>query len=257
VLLGGAGNDSLYDGDSGSNELYGGDGDDSVSSYYGNDYLSGGNGNDRLGMYGGDYVADGGAGNDTLDGSRGNMQLSGGAGDDTLLFKDIGSTGLFGGSGRDLLHIETVTAAAPYQVVASGGAGDDTIEMVRKGNSAITATGGEGADIYELSGASRLDSLTIKDFVVGAGGDRIDLSGLFTGEMGARDPYAAGVLLLVGNGSATVITLDRDGTAGPDTGYVLATVHNVTPAGIKDSIVYSEPAPLELVGVAPAEFPIG
>ncbi|HEX8614818.1 MAG TPA: calcium-binding protein, partial [Telluria sp.] len=260
VLLGGAGNDDLYD-YYGNDQLYGGDGDDVLNGAGNEGYLSGGNGNDKISMYGAAHVADGGAGNDTLSGSNGDMQISGGAGDDKLSFEATGNSALFGGSGRDVLSVRSELSATPYKVVVNGGADDDIMKLDRYfGNTAITATGGTGVDTYEVSGEGRLGSLAIKDFAVGVGGDRFDVTELFTAAMRASDPYAAGVLLLVKNGTSTVIALDRDGKAGPDTGYVLATVENVTPAGIKDSIVWMDAAagaaaaPLELVGQAPDAF---
>ena len=157
-----------------------------------------------------------------------------------------------GGDGNDWIDVTYVIYQPKVNTtVIHGGAGDDIIQVARWGNAAIAATGGEGADIYQLFSTSRLDTLTIKDFVAGAGGDRIGVRALFTAGMRATDPYAAGVLLLVKNGASTMIALDLDGKAGPDTGFVLATVENVTAAAIKDSIVYLDAAPVALVGQAP------
>jgi hypothetical protein len=105
--------------------------------------------------------------------------------------------------------------------------------------------------------------LTITDFAVGPGGDRLDVRYLFNAEMRATDPYTAGVLLLAESGGATVVTRDRDGRAGPETAYMVATVENVTPAGLKDGVVWTDAptgaaaAPLDLVGQAPDFFQAG
>ena len=143
-----------------------------------------------------------------------------------------------------MVRTEIVTFSAlsitPSRAVASGGLGDDPIEVVR--NTDITASGGEGVDTCELSGAGRLGTLTIKYFAVGLGGDRFDVSDLFSATMRAGDPCAAGVPLLVKNGSSTLIALDRDGAAGADTAYVLATANHVTPASLKAPIAYPKPA---------------
>ncbi|CUI04234.1 calcium-binding protein [Massilia antarctica] len=255
-LLGGAGNDHLSD-SHGDDQLYGGDGDDELDASSGSDVLSGGNGNDKITTSNGNHVADGGAGNDTLSGQNGNMQFNGGSGDDVLSVDGSGNQGLFGGSGRDLLRIVSGLAATPGHVVAGGGAGNDTIVLVRDGgNTEVIASGGAGSDTYELSGSGRLGTLTIKDFAVGTGGDRFDVTDLFSASMRSSDPYAAGILRLVQRGSATVVVLDNDGSAGADTAYVLATVENVAAAALKANIVYADVpaatamAPLELVGVA-------
>ncbi|MDQ1924704.1 calcium-binding protein [Massilia pseudoviolaceinigra] len=265
-LFGGAGNDHLSDGglQVDQNQVYGGDGDDVLEGRFGGGSYSGGNGNDTLTMTYGIQVADGGAGNDTLVATDGyNIQLNGGSGDDLLTYYGPGNSGLFGGSGRDVLNIVSDVYVTSSSVVAGGGAGDDTIKLVRNAaHIQVNATGGEGVDTYELSGAGRLGTLTIKDFMVGAGGDRFDVSDLFTAAMRATDPYEAGVLLLVKNGSSTVITLDRDGKAGPETGYVLATLENTTPASVKAHIVYTETpatsaAAIELVGLASVDMQLG
>jgi hypothetical protein len=95
VMVGGAGNDSLK---VPSNfllpvEMYGGDGNDTLTGGAGSDLLDGGAGDDKI---------FGGGGNDTLLGGLGNDTLSGDTGDDLLLGGD-GSDQLSGGAGRDVL----------------------------------------------------------------------------------------------------------------------------------------------------------
>lgn len=109
-LFGGSGNDKLYGHDNhdylfggfGKDELYGGNGNDSLYGDAGKDKLYGGVGHDAL--YGGsdNDVLYGEAGNDRLIGAHGADILQGGAGDDYL----DGGTGddrLAGGAGNDIL----------------------------------------------------------------------------------------------------------------------------------------------------------
>ena len=76
--LTGAGNDDLLDGGTGNDVMAGGGGGDRLLGRDGNDYLSGETGNDTL---------QGEAGDDTLDGGSGDDVLSGGTGSDTYLFR--------------------------------------------------------------------------------------------------------------------------------------------------------------------------
>ncbi|WP_240617569.1 putative Ig domain-containing protein [Acinetobacter oleivorans] len=98
TLYGDAGNDNIH-GDGGSDILYGDDGDDHLTgdvtddrTFDGNDQLYGGNGKDSLSGFDGNDILDGGAGddiifggkgNDTFISNEGNDQLSGGEGNDT------------------------------------------------------------------------------------------------------------------------------------------------------------------------------
>ncbi|WP_108820440.1 calcium-binding protein [Pseudovibrio sp. Alg231-02] len=79
-----------------TNELFGGEGDDTISGGSKYDQIYGGTGNDLLKGRAGDDVLKGGDGNDTLDGGIGNDWLNGGKGDDILK----------GGSGDDLFFWE-------------------------------------------------------------------------------------------------------------------------------------------------------
>ncbi|CUI04235.1 Alkaline phosphatase [Janthinobacterium sp. CG23_2] len=260
-LLGGSGNDTM-DGGEGNDQLFGGDGDDVLTGGEGCDTLSGGNGNDQLTTRGGDTVLDGGAGNDTLDGGYSNAQINGGNGNDYLKIIAYGDSGLYGGNGRDILDIRVGNG----RVVASGGADDDIIILRRDmdGNAVVTASGGTGIDTYELHGASRTGSLTVKDFSSGAGGDRIDVRALFTPAMQSGDPLAAGILRFLQSGTSTLVEFDRDGTAGADTAYTLMTLQNVVASSLTaDNLIYVKApavaamAPVQLVGLAPVDMHLG
>ena len=165
VVMGGEGND-VVSGNAGDDVLYGGNGSDTLNggddadtlyadgfqdhvftnfavdaagtlNYLyggaGNDQLIGGEGNDRqfgeanddaiFGMAGTDSL-DGGDGNDTLDGGVGQDTLAGGLGNDTL--RSGGTTDfLNGGFGNDLLVLEQ-----GYRGVATGGAGADVFQLL-------------------------------------------------------------------------------------------------------------------------------
>ena len=125
TVIGGSGNDTLF-GDAffsvslevGSNLLFGGAGDDSITGGYGADTVYGGSGDDYIQGWGARAVGAspggtealrgrdlpdlllGGAGNDTIDGSGGGDTIDGGAGDDRLV-GGVGIDTLTGGPGAD------------------------------------------------------------------------------------------------------------------------------------------------------------
>ena len=94
-------------GNSGSNTLTGGAGNDHINGRGGDDVLSGGAGNDEI---------NGGAGNDILDGGSGSDELEGGSGNDTLIYKlaenNVKGTHdeYDGGSGTDTLELRFTRA---------------------------------------------------------------------------------------------------------------------------------------------------
>jgi len=86
----------------GQDQLIGGDADDSIVSYAGNDALYGNNGNDFLDGGADDDLLYSGEGNDSLIGGMGNDLLYGGDGDD-LVRDYFGFNELYGGAGDDIL----------------------------------------------------------------------------------------------------------------------------------------------------------
>lgn len=180
TLMGGSGNDQLT-GRQGDDLLQGGAGDDIGHGGAGADTLQGGTGNDRLagedgddrlvGAAGADTLighegADGlfgGAGTDTLIGGGGNDNLVGGDGDDWLaggggadsLVGDAGSDTLDGGVGNDMLDGRESVNAFPEMDFLNGSNGDDTL-LLGPGD---YATGGDGADWFELSDLSPGDDI--------------------------------------------------------------------------------------------------
>ncbi|HRQ82291.1 MAG TPA: calcium-binding protein, partial [Azospirillaceae bacterium] len=185
VWLGG-GNDT-YQGDNGGaggtriDEVYGGDGDDTIRMGGGADVAYGETGDDRLSGGDGDDRVYGGVGNDMLWGNLGNDWAEGGDGADTLwgnegddmLLGDAGNDVFFGGDG-----VDTIT----------GGTGDD--EM----------TGGTGGDIFIIRQGDGFD--TILDFK--AGPDKLDLSDFHFANAADALSHAAD------SANGVVITLDDD-----------------------------------------------
>ncbi len=116
---GGAGDDMIRSG-AGRDDVFGNTGNDIIDAGNGHDVVYGGDGDDILrGGAGRDYM-EGGAGNDTLTGGTGGDVLSGGLGDDSLIGEQ-GNDSVYTGAGRD-----TVNNSAGSDVVY-GQTADDTI----------------------------------------------------------------------------------------------------------------------------------
>ncbi|MDQ1818051.1 calcium-binding protein [Massilia sp. CCM 9210] len=255
TLNGGAGNDMLA-GHEGDDVLNGGDGDDQLfGDGGGSDVFNGGNGNDRMAVYYGQFVLDGGAGDDTMISAAIDGLLNGGSGNDIIKVQTDGEVGAFGGSGNDRIEINANDYLAQGRVLANGGEGDDTIILTRETQNAnlVTAIGGGGSDRFGVVGSVGTSMFSVRDFAVGAGGDRIDVSARLTGAVPQGDPFASGVLRYLQSGNDTLVQFDADGAAGPQADFVtmmklqgvLATT--LTPENL---ITVVEPA---LVGVAAAE----
>lgn len=156
-LVGGEGDDTLFA--KGSNDsLSGSGGDDLFNGNQGSDTLNGGAGNDTL--YGGkdDDFLFGNEGNDVLIGNLGADNLAGGKGDD-LLFGNEGSDTLDGNAGNDTIYggkDNDFLIGSLGNDSLSGDLGDDTVSGV-DGSSASpglgeidTLSGGDGVDRFLL-----------------------------------------------------------------------------------------------------------
>lgn len=150
---GGAGNDRIT-GSSLSEDLQGGDGQDSIFANGGNDTCLGGNGNDSIVGGDGTDSLDGGRGNDSLVGGDGNDLITGHgdndfingqAGNDTLLGGD-GNDYILGGAGNDLCAGE-----------ADDGSGD-TVNG-QGGSDTVLGSDGSGADPNDSVIASAVDTI--------------------------------------------------------------------------------------------------
>ncbi|HHB80664.1 MAG TPA: hypothetical protein ENK83_02800, partial [Aliiroseovarius sp.] len=184
IVYGGGGNDDVTTG-IGADQVFGGSGNDTIRTDDGSDYVEGGSGSDMVWLGGGDdqFEEDdtesageadevyGGDGNDTLDGGGGDDSLEGEAGDD-LLKGGSGNDTLRGGVGNDEIR---------------GGLGNDRLEggdgndVLRGGSENDTLFGGIGQDTLDggtgddtMDGGAGNDTLTGADghdTLTGADGD--------------------------------------------------------------------------------------
>lgn len=196
-LVGNAGN-NMVRGSFQNDYLEGGDGDDVIHDFNlsllpgivsfptDRDEMYGGNGNDTIVSYGGIDILDGGAGNDTLVASSGTSTLRGGAGDDNY---EIGNTGTTIEEGADS-GIDTVRYASNGSYTL--GQNLENLELLRGGTGTGNALdnrligaddtynvdrldGGLGADI--MMGRKGSDTYVVDnagDTIVEAAGEGID-----------------------------------------------------------------------------------
>ena len=180
-VFGQAGNDTIaLDESNGAlpaAQLFGGDGNDTITGGSGNDQLFGQAGNDILLGKGGNDLLFGGDGNDTLTGGAGDDQVFGQAGNDRMIWNP--------GDGTDLFE---------------GGDGTDTAEV----------NGGNGAEQFTLTANGtrvRFDRVTPAPFSLDIG----TTENFVLNMNGGDDTFTAG------NGLASLIQLTVDGGAGNDT----------------------------------------
>ena len=180
-VFGQAGNDTItLDESNGAlpaAQLFGGDGNDTLTGGSGNDLLFGQAGNDTLLGKGGNDLLFGGAGNDTLTGGDGDDQMFGEAGNDRMIWNP--------GDDTDLIE---------------GGDGTDTAEV----------NGGNGAETFTITANGtrvRFDRVNPAPFFLDIG----TTENLVVNANGGDD------IITAGNGLATLIQLTIDGGAGNDT----------------------------------------
>ncbi len=157
-------------------QLFGGNGNDTLTGGSGNDLLFGEAGNDFLLGKGGDDLLFGGAGDDNLTGGVGNDQVFGQAGNDTMIWNP--------GEGTDLNE---------------GGDGTDTV-LVNGGNGAETFT------VTPNGTRVRFDRTTPAPFSLDIG----TTENLQLNMNGGDDTFVGS------NGLAALISLSVDGGAGND-----------------------------------------
>ena len=101
--------------------LFGGDGNDTITGGSGNDQLFGQDGNDTLLGKGGDDLLFGGAGNDVLTGGAGNDQVFGQDGNDRMIWNPGDGSDLFeGGDGIDTAEVNGGNGAENFTISANG-----------------------------------------------------------------------------------------------------------------------------------------
>jgi Ca2+-binding RTX toxin-like protein len=102
-------------------ELYGGNGNDTLTGGAGGDTLFGGADNDNLRGQGGNDLLFGGAGNDVLTGGDADDQVFGEGGDDRMIWNPGDDTDLFeGGDGTDTAEVNGGGGAEQFTVTANG-----------------------------------------------------------------------------------------------------------------------------------------
>ena len=154
----GTNGDNTLTGTAGNDRIYALNGNDTVNAGGGSDLVYGGNGNDALNGQDGNDTVFGDAGVDTLHGGIGMDALDGGAGND-FLYGDEGDDNLLGGTGLDELH------GGDGNDSLDGGAGNDIL-YGENGNDNLV--GGAGIDyLYGGTGADSLDGGTGNDFLYG------------------------------------------------------------------------------------------
>ncbi|HEX5340940.1 MAG TPA: calcium-binding protein, partial [Duganella sp.] len=216
--------------------IHGNGGNDSLFGFAGNDLLvagepandgttgsslDGGNGNDTL---------QGGSGADSLYGNEGNDLLSGGAGDDQL-FLAQGNDSASGGDGDDSFFV-----ASPGNHTIAGGNGNDRVQFdsVDWSITKLSASGGAGVDTYVLDSTAGTSNFHITDFAMGSGGDKLDLSAVFSNlgltERQVLDALGGGYLKLVQQGANVLVQIDADGSAGSGAARTIAILDNAKAA---------------------------
>ena len=202
-VYGGAGDDVITTG-SGNDSVYGEAGNDSATLGLGADYFSGGTDNDTArggdgndSLFGGDNDdrLHGEAGNDSVDGGNHNDSLTGGDGNDSL-FGQAGNDTCSGGNGNDSVrggsNSDSIYGNAGRDVLRgdagndylSGAAGDDKLF----GDSGTDSVhGGDGRDMLMGGPNNNADSLT-----GGSGQDRfIEWSSTSSGSSETRADVAS------------------------------------------------------------------
>jgi Ca2+-binding RTX toxin-like protein len=156
-LFGGDGNDTLTGG-SGNDSLSGQDGNDSLSGRGGNDTLSGGAGDDFIAGGAGNDRLVGGDGNDFLDGDQGTDVGILGAGNDVFRWDPgDGSDIVEGGSGFDEMLFNGAVGAEQFALTAN----DERSSFTRvQGNIVMDMDNVEKVTVNALGGE---DTITIND----------------------------------------------------------------------------------------------
>lgn len=244
LIRGGEGADSMTGGDL-ADDVQGELGNDTITSWGGEDTLLGGQGADEVhGGDGGDLL-NGNSGEDTVDGGLGADTVRGGQGADFFygapgadqLYGDLGDDTLHGGNDADLLlgdaGDDILTGNRGADTV-DGGAGADTL---RGGQSADvlsggvgddqfwgdlgddTMTGGEGADVFHVPLQASADMIT--DFVVSEG-DRVQIDGDvdYSAEQIGTDVRLRLIYGSAGDPTITVVTLRNVDLASLTDGWI-------------------------------------
>ena len=202
--------------------LFGGEGDDTLTGGAGDDVLDGGPGNDTLFGRGGADTLLGGPGDDILVGGQGNDQLHGGEGDDQIVWNPgDGSDVVEGEAGQDTLVFNGAVIAEQMDLSANG----PRLRFTRNVASIVMDCDGiEQVIVNALGGA---DQVTVNDL---------------TGTQVTNVLVDLTSSLDVGDNAADNVVVN--GTASNDVIIVSGTVTNVEVLGLNASVnvVGAEPA---------------
>jgi VCBS repeat-containing protein len=171
-------------GGQGIDTLNGGGGNDSLLGFGANDFLNGGSGNDRMWGMDGDDQLDGGEGNDELSGGAGANTLAGGLGDDIYFVEsDRDSITEADGEGFDTVYVfdgftlpdsvrvERLSSADHLLDTALTLTGNIHDNQIWGGIGLDTLSGGGGTDILvAFDGEDSLDGGLGADLMIGGGG---------------------------------------------------------------------------------------
>jgi Ca2+-binding RTX toxin-like protein len=152
------GNDELWGGE-GADSINGGEGDDRIIGQAGNDSIKGGFGDDKLwGCDGADQIIAGagndkvwgGKGADSIDGGEGNDRIIGQAGNDSIR-GGFGVDVLSGGKGDDIYAFGIIVGFGPGQGAFSAGLSDTGVGEMADVITNFDGAGESGGDIIDLS----------------------------------------------------------------------------------------------------------
>ena len=219
-------------GEGGNDQLYGGGSGDVLNGGEGRDYLYGEGGDDTLNGGEGDDVLNGGDGADTMDGGNGNDTFYG-----DNEYNTPGFDTMIGGDGDDRFY----TVGYYASDIVDAGAGNDTVQIYLQGNSLDISnpeiTLGTGTDTLELSytSANAYAYAIVTDFDVSE--DRVLINSFVNNNLvgwdGASNPFGAGYMRLVQNGTETLLQGDTNG--GGDNYITIAKFQNTTASTFSDA----------------------
>ncbi|NCW68043.1 MAG: hypothetical protein EBV86_05665, partial [Marivivens sp.] len=164
--------------------LYGGIGNDTITSQGGNDTVDGGSGDDTIYYGAGNDLVYGGDGNDVIDDVSGSQlggadTVYGGAGNDTAWLGLDGDT-FYGGTGNDTVYGEGGNDTLYGEVGDDWLQGDDGDDILDGGDGNDVMVGGAGNDVYVLSsGLDYIGGFDLGDSDLdGFTNDQLDVSNL-------------------------------------------------------------------------------
>src|SRR5262249_17948256 len=191
--------------------LFGGDGNDTLTGGSGGDLLFGQSGNDTLLGKGGNDQLFGGDGNDTLTGGDGDDQVFGEAGNDRMIWNPGDDSDLFeGGDGTDTPEVNDGNGADTFTVTAHGA----RVRFDRVSPAPFSLDIGTTENLVVNANAGA-DNITVND-LTGTGVTRVTI------DLGANDAAADQVTV--------------NGTNGGDQINVVATATAVAVTGLPTQV---------------------